>query len=61
MLIVSLRDGEYITIGESVRIIILRTRGSDERLGIDAPPDISVRKATRDKLIVGEQQEGDKE
>lgn len=42
MLILTRRLGENIRIGDSVRIIILDIKGGQVKLGIDAPPDVSV-------------------
>lgn len=48
MLIVTLKDGEYITIGDSIKIKVLKTRGADVQLGVDAPPDMEI---LRNKLL----------
>ena len=42
MLILTRRLGETIRIGDSVRIIILDIKGGQVKLGIDAPPNVSV-------------------
>jgi carbon storage regulator len=48
MLIVTLKDGEYITIGDSIRIKVLKTRGADVQLGVNAPQDMAI---LRNKLV----------
>lgn len=42
MLILSRKVGEQITIGEQIVINILEIRGSQVRLGIVAPPSITI-------------------
>ena len=42
MLILTRRLGESIYIGDEVRLTVLGVRGTQVRLGIDAPKDISV-------------------
>jgi carbon storage regulator len=58
MLIITLRDEESISIGESIKIKVLRTRGSDVQLGIDAPSDMKIR---RSNLLNRSQQRQDEE
>lgn len=45
MLIITLREEESVSIGESIKIKVLRTRGADVQLGIDAPSDIKIRRS----------------
>lgn len=42
MLILTRRLGEMLTIGDDVRVTILAIKGSQVRIGIDAPKDIPV-------------------
>lgn len=42
MLILSRRTGESILIGDDVTITILSVKGKQVRIGITAPPDVSV-------------------
>lgn len=42
MLILSRRVGESIVIGNNVRVTVLDVRGSQIRLGVDAPKDVQV-------------------
>lgn len=42
MLILSRRVGESFLIGDNVRITVLSARGSQVRIGIDAPKDTPV-------------------
>jgi carbon storage regulator CsrA len=58
MLIITLTDGEYITIGDSIKIKVVKTRGTDVRLGgIEAPPDMEI---LRSKLLEKKQNEKNK-
>ncbi len=42
MLILTRKLGENIRIGDKIRIIILDIKGGQVKLGIDAPPNVSV-------------------
>jgi carbon storage regulator len=42
MLILTRKFGENIRIGDKIRIIILDVKGGQVKLGIDAPPNITV-------------------
>ena len=44
MLILSRKVDETILIGEDIRIKIIEIRGKQVRLGIDAPPHLSVKR-----------------
>jgi len=51
MLILTRKLGESIIIGDNITVTILSSRGSQIRLGIDAPKEISVhRKEIHDKI-----------
>lgn len=42
MLILTRRLGETLTIGDNVTVTVLDVRGTQVRLGIDAPPEVPV-------------------
>jgi carbon storage regulator len=42
MLILTRKVGEVIRIGDAVTIRVLEVRGSQVRLGVDAPPDVRI-------------------
>lgn len=42
MLILTRKAGEDVTIGESIVISVLEVRGSQVRLGISAPPEVTI-------------------
>ena len=42
MLILTRRPGETLVIGDSITVTVLETRGSQVRIGIEAPKDIPV-------------------
>jgi carbon storage regulator len=42
MLILTRKLGENIRIGDKIRIVILDIKGGQVKLGIDAPPNVSV-------------------
>ena len=42
MLILTRRVGETLMIGDSVTVTVLGTKGSQVRLGVNAPRDVSV-------------------
>lgn len=44
MLILTRHAGESIRIGEHVEITVLRIKGSQVRLGVNAPPGVRVRR-----------------
>jgi carbon storage regulator CsrA len=48
MLIITLRDEEFLMIGGSIKIKVLKTRGADVQLGIDAPQEMGI---LRNKLL----------
>jgi carbon storage regulator len=50
MLVLSRRIGEEIVIGANVRLTIVSVKGQTVRVGIDAPPTVSVdRKEVRER------------
>ena len=42
MLVLSRRQNEVIVIGDAIRVTVIRCRDGVCRLGIEAPPDITV-------------------
>ena len=44
MLILSRRVGESVMIGDDVAITVLRVKGNQVRLGVDAPKSVSVQR-----------------
>ena len=59
MLILSRRTDESIVIGDEVTITILSVKGKQVRVGIDAPPSVSVhREEIYRKIQGGEPEEG---
>ncbi len=44
MLILTRRVGKTIRIGDDIEIVILRVNGNQVRVGVSAPPHISVRR-----------------
>jgi carbon storage regulator len=42
MLILTRKVGEVIRIGDTITIRVLEVRGSQVRLGVDAPPDVRI-------------------
>ncbi len=47
MLVLSRKEGERIRVGDSILLTVVRLTGDKVRLGIEAPPEISV---LRDEL-----------
>ena len=42
MLIITRKRGQGLTIGNSIRIHVVETSSGSVKLGVDAPPDVSV-------------------
>ena len=57
MLILTRRIGEKLVIGENVTIAVLSTKGSQIRLGIDAPRDVPVHREEIFQRILKERKE----
>jgi len=58
MLILTRRVGETVMIGEDVSVTVLRVKGNQVRLGVNAPKNVSVQREEifeRMKLESGEQ------
>jgi carbon storage regulator len=49
MLVLTRRPGQTLTIGDNVTVTVLGIRGSQVRIGISAPNDISVH---REEIVV---------
>ena len=47
MLVLSRKEGERIRVGDSILLTVVRLTGDKVRLGIEAPPEVSV---LRDEL-----------
>lgn len=45
MLVLSRKKGEFITIGDNIRVCVVEVRGDRVRLGIEAPGDVPVHRA----------------
>jgi carbon storage regulator len=52
MLIVTVRAGEKVLIGENISVMVVENRGAQIRLGIEAPEDVLV---LREKLAKKEE------
>ena len=57
MLILSRRTDESIVIGDEVTITILSVKGKQVRIGINAPPDVSVHREEIYQRIQGDDAE----
>lgn len=44
MLILTRREGESVLIGDQVTITVLRVKGNQVRLGVNAPKDVAVQR-----------------
>ena len=42
MLILSRREGEKIMIGDDIEVILIEIRGSQIKIGVKAPPNITI-------------------
>ncbi len=57
MLLLNRRIGETIIIGENVQVTVVGIKGNQVRVGIDAPPDVSVH---REEIFERIKSEGEK-
>jgi carbon storage regulator len=44
MLVLSRRPGEEVVLGDNIRLMVLAIRGNQVRLGVTAPPDVSIQR-----------------
>ena len=58
MLVLSRKDRESIIINDNIRVTVLRIDGNQVKLGIDAPPEVSV---DREEIHFRKQQEGNRD
>ena len=58
MLILTRRVGETVMIGEEVTVTVLRVKGNQVRLGVNAPKSISVQREEIFHRIKGETAQG---
>ncbi|HEY7310485.1 MAG TPA: carbon storage regulator [Gemmataceae bacterium] len=42
MLVLTRKEGEQIVLGENIRVTVLAIKGKRVRLGVFAPPDVSI-------------------
>jgi len=45
MLVLGRREGQHIVIGERIVVTVVRARGNQIRLGIEAPKDVPIRRS----------------
>lgn len=57
MLILTRKMGETVSIGDDVTITVLAVKGSQVRLGIDAPRDVAVHRGEIRERIEQEEQD----
>jgi len=57
VLVLTRRLGESITIGDQIRVVVLEVRGSQVRLGIEAPPSIPIHREEVYRRILEENRE----
>ncbi len=55
MLVLSRKRDQSIVIGDGIRITILKSHGDTVRLGIDAPPHVTIHRAEVHARILAEQ------
>lgn len=54
MLVLSRKQGERITIGDNIEIVISEVSGGRVRIGINAPREVSIRRSELSEFIEGE-------
>jgi carbon storage regulator len=61
MLILTRRVGETLMIGDNVTVTVLRVKGNQVRLGVNAPKDVSVHREEIFERIQQEEAGGNKD
>ena len=61
MLILTRRVGETLMIGDNVSVTVLRVKGNQVRLGVNAPKDVSVHREEIFERIKQESDESEKD
>ncbi len=51
MLVLSRKIGETITIGDNIKVSVIRLEGGRVRLGVDAPSDVRILRAELEKFL----------
>jgi carbon storage regulator len=49
MLILARKQGDRIVIGDNIVVTVLKIRGKDVKLGVDAPADVKIRREETDE------------
>ena len=57
MLILTRRVGETIMVGDEVQVTVLRVKGNQIRIGVDAPKEVAVHREEIYNRIQAEQEE----
>lgn len=58
MLVISVRPGERIKIGDNVWLMLTRVSGDAAKLGFEAPPDVNI---VRESVLLRDQGQGESE
>ena len=51
MLVLGRKTGETITIGDNIKVSVIKLEGGRVRLGIDAPEDVRILRAELEKIL----------
>jgi carbon storage regulator len=57
MLVLSRKQGERITVGDNIEIVITKLSGNAVRIGIEAPPEVSIRRSELNNLQLSQEAE----